>query len=93
MSGPFFCPFPALFARTRILNLRIYYIAKQHRDASEEGSAVLPIFLAQKAIKPFIPNTLGPLQFAPISYRSMNGGASKGIPAIKAVARQNDTVE
>ncbi len=57
------------------------YIAKQHRDASEEGSAVLPIFLAQKAIKPFIPSALDPLQFTPISYRSMGGSVSKGIPA------------
>lgn len=62
------------------------FIAKQHREASEEGSAVLPMFLAQKALKPFIANSIDPLQLTPISYRSKGGSAAKGIPA-KAIPK------
>jgi hypothetical protein len=62
------------------------FIAKQHREAAEGGSAVLPMFLAQKALKPFISNALDPLQFAPISYRSKGGQVAKGIPA-KAIPK------
>ncbi len=62
------------------------FIAKQHRDAAEEGSAVLPMFLAQAALKPFIDSALDPLHFSPISYRSVGGIASKGIPA-KAIPK------
>lgn len=63
------------------------YIAKQHREASSgSGAAVLPMFLAQTSLKPFIDNDLDPLQFAPISYRSMSGVAAKGIPA-KAIPK------
>lgn len=59
------------------------YIAKQHRDS---GSTDMPMFLAQKALKPFISSELDPLQLSPISYRSMNNIASKGIPA-KAIPK------
>jgi hypothetical protein len=66
--------------------MRAGFIAKQHREAAEGGSAVLPMFLAQASLKPFISNTLDPLQLSPISYRSVAGNASKGIPA-KAIPK------
>lgn len=62
------------------------YIAKQHREAAKHGSAVLPMFLAQASLKPFITNDLDHLQFATISYRSLGGTAAKGIPA-KAIPK------
>ncbi len=55
------------------------YIAKQHRE--KKGSAELPMFLAQSALKPFIASNLDVLQLEPISYITEGGQAAKGIPA------------
>jgi hypothetical protein len=55
------------------------YIAKQHRE--QGGTAGLPMFLAQAALKPFIESNIDVLQFEPISYLTEGGMVAKGIPA------------
>lgn len=63
------------------------FIARQHREKPvENGAAVLPMFLAQSALKPFIDKHLGSLQYHPIPYRTMKGASASGIPA-KAIAK------
>lgn len=55
------------------------YIAKQRRES--EAPAVLPMFLAQSALKPFIHKHLDPLQLETVNYVTQGGSIAKGIPA------------
>jgi len=56
-----------------------YY--SQRDAAAEKGYAVLPRYVAPKALKPFIPNDLMALLSEPIAYVPAGGTMAKGIEA------------
>ncbi len=55
------------------------YYSQRDKKARKEGSAVLPQYLAPKALKPFIPKELEVLQY--VQYVSVSGGLAKGVEA------------
>lgn len=55
------------------------YYSQRDKKAKDAGSAVLPQYLAPKALKPFITSNLESLQFVP--YVSLSGNRAKGLDA------------
>lgn len=54
---------------------------KKKKESDQLGTAEIPMFLAQAALRPFIEKNLSVLQFKPFEYRTAAGAVAKGIPA------------
>ncbi len=51
------------------------------RRQAEEGSAPIPLFLANKNLKPFADKQLGGVHFEPLKYKTPKNAVAHGIPA------------
>ena len=51
------------------------------RRRSDKGSALIPLYLAHKNLKPFLDKHLGDVHLAPLRYRTTRGGIAHGIKA------------
>ncbi len=56
-------------------------LSTRRKDAGEEGSAPIPLFLAHKNLKPFVDKHLVGVHFEPLKYRTQEGSIAHGILA------------